>query len=148
MTGLRFYLASTLPNHAAADLVADVLIEAGHQQTYRWSKHGPAGHLGAEGLGAVAAAEVEGVAAADVVIVLLPGGRGTHAELGMALALGKPVVLWDPSGEAFRCDNRTCAFYHHPGVALQFGLLVSEKSAKALAECLHSRAAEWRRAAA
>lgn len=48
-----------------------------------------------------AQATVRAVARADVVIVMRPWGRETHAALGMALAYGKPVVLFDSIGEIF-----------------------------------------------
>ena len=52
---------------------------------------------------------------AEVVILLLPGGRGTHVELGLALALGKKVFLCAGDAEAFAPEN-TVAFYQLPGV--------------------------------
>lgn len=33
--------------------------------------------------------ECDGVEIADILIILTPQGRGTHIELGMAIALGK-----------------------------------------------------------
>jgi hypothetical protein len=63
----------------------------------------------------VARREILGVVEADIVIVLLPGGRGTHAELGAALALAKPVALHTNDSGIF-VGPETCAFYHHPCV--------------------------------
>lgn len=51
--------------------------------------------------------EIEGVRDADRVILILPGGRGTHAELGAALACGKPVLLLSETEPKFSL------FYHH-----------------------------------
>ena len=61
------------------------------------------------------AADLAEYAARERVILLLPGGRGTHVELGMALALGKKVFLCAGDAEAFAPED-TVAFYHLPGV--------------------------------
>jgi nucleoside 2-deoxyribosyltransferase len=54
---------------------------------------------------------MNGVRKSDIVIVLLPGGRGTHVELGAALALEKRVYIWAETDELFLYDERTCVFY-------------------------------------
>jgi len=113
---MRFYIATTLSNAERARQVRDRLQAHGHVTSYDWTIHGGVGHLGREALGIAAIGELTGVLSADVVIVLLPGGRGTHAELGMALAASKPIILWDEPGGAFVVDNTTCAFYWHPRV--------------------------------
>lgn len=58
-------------------------------------------------------AALAGVRAADLVLVLLPGGLGTHTELGMALSLGKPVVIYAPRPELLEELNGDppCLFY-------------------------------------
>ncbi len=73
--------------------------------------------------------ETAGVYMADVVIVLLPGGRGTHVELGVALGVADAVVIgpedepslriviYSPTPDKdFGDGGDTCAFYHHPFV--------------------------------
>ena len=89
------------------------LIDLVHEITYDWTQHGSVQDDGPERIAEVAAAESRGVYLADAVIVLLPGGRGTHAELGMAYALGKRIFIHGPrAGE----DGRECAFYYaQPG---------------------------------
>ena len=61
------------------------------------------------------------MAEADVLIVLLPGGHGTHVEIGAALALGKPVILHAPDRKTLDAPY-PCPFHYHPKVKL----LVSE----------------------
>jgi len=55
------------------------------------------------------------------VIALLPGGRGTHVEIGAALALDKPVILYAPDRKTLDTPY-PCPFHYHPAVKL----LVSE----------------------
>jgi len=54
--------------------------------------------------------------------VLLPGGYGTHVEIGAALALGKPVILHAPDRKTLDSPY-PCPFHHHPNVKL----LISEE---------------------
>jgi NTP pyrophosphatase (non-canonical NTP hydrolase) len=66
----------------------------------------------------VAEKEMSGISDATFVVVLLPGGRGTHAELGAAIISRKRIYLYDPEGEVEK-GNRgeaTCIFYYHPSV--------------------------------
>ena len=117
---MRFYLASGLDNIEAAKALAAQLVAAGHTDTYDWRKLGPAQALGPLVWREVAEAELEGVRTAQFVVALLPGARGTHVELGAALAdprkhvflvsLDKELIL--PTGP----NARTCAFYWHPRV--------------------------------
>lgn len=110
-----FYVASGLENIEEARRVVALLTEAGLESAYDWTTHGPVWMHGARRVREVSVLELDGVARADVVIVRLPGGRGTHVELGAALALKKPVIIYAEI-EEFKFNARCCAFYHHPGV--------------------------------
>lgn len=113
----RFYIATRLERAADHREVSGRLAACGWVCSYDWTTHGSVQREGEARIAEVARAEEEGVRSADVVIVLLPGGRGTHAELGMAVALRKPIfVLADPVDGFFAQDERTCAFYHSPTV--------------------------------
>lgn len=115
---MRFYIASTLENAEMVRWFAGKLKSWGWQQTYDWTVHGPVqGPLLAE----TAEKELSGVIDADVVFILFPAKRGTHVELGAALALGKKIILWAQSEEELILDGRTCAFYHSKGVARVIG---------------------------
>lgn len=107
---LRYYLASSLDNAAVAAALAERLATEGHAVTYRWWLHGPQPHRMRE----VSQLEMLGVLTADVVIVLLPGGRGTHVEMGAAIAAGKSVVLVGPMDTL---TERPVCFYAHPRVS-------------------------------
>src|SRR3989442_597277 len=114
----RFYLSTRKDRSAQAAVLLEALKANGWERTLDWTTqhdNGPDGYADS------ALAELVAVGEADVLIVLLPGGFGTHVEIGAALALGKPVILHAP-------DRRTldtpypCIFHYHPGVTL----LISE----------------------
>lgn len=110
----RFYIATALENAEVHKLLAKRLIDAGHVLTYDWTTHGSVQddpHLWMK----VAQKEVEGVLSADWVI-MLPGGRGTHTELGLAIASRKKIVVVRDSAEVSKPGYRTCIFYHHYSV--------------------------------
>ena len=71
--------------------------------------------------------ELEAVKNADVLIVLLPGGFGTHVEIGAALALGKPVILHAPDYETLNKPYR-CVFHYHPRVKLIVSDLITPET--------------------
>lgn len=60
--------------------------------------------------------ELKGVSASDFVVVLLPGGHGTHLEFGFSLASGKRVFLHSEDSTLFEIGPQTNAFYHHPEI--------------------------------
>ena len=107
---MRYYIATKLDNHEAHNKLRDALFTQGHILTYDWTLHGPVYPHGKRVVAAVIEAELKGVADADVVIVLTPGGRGTHIELGAALALGKKVYILTNEELGPGC----CGFYWHP----------------------------------
>lgn len=112
---MRYYIASRIENSENVSALHALLRAAGWVCTYDWTTHGSVRGEGVtrDTLHRVADAEMNGVTDADVVIVLLPGGRGTHVEMGGAIACGIPIVLWSPDPERdFSCDERTSAFYH------------------------------------
>lgn len=119
----RFYLASGLGNIENARRFRDILVAAGHEQTYDWTAHGPVFSQGLGRLRTVASNEVDGIRRADFVVGVLPGGRGTHFELGLAHGLGKLVYVYSPRRELFEAHPESCAFYHLKEVGRYTGLL-------------------------
>ena len=111
---MKYYIASKLENHAEHNRVRDALNALGHEITYDWTPHGPVYGSGLARVREVAELETRGVLDADFVVVLWPGGRGTHVELGMAIAAGKRVVFISADERHHQATTETCAFYHHP----------------------------------
>lgn len=110
---MRYYIATKLENHAAHNRLRDFLDARGWKITYDWTTHGSVYTKGLATVQAVAWAEMQGVADADIVFVLWPGGRGTHVEMGGALACGIPVVFVSDVDGHHEASSEMCAFYHH-----------------------------------
>lgn len=138
---MKFYIASSLGNAEIAKKIADYLSSRGWEQTYDWTTHGPVKDI--EHLENVAADELRGVTGCDVFFLLLPGRRGSHAELGAALASKKPVIILSPDQDLFYENSFTCSFYHHPGVQDR----IIDRDWFALACMAHKagRKSQWRR---
>lgn len=113
---MRFYISSRLGNREQVRYVADALKRSGWTHTCDWTAFDAPAEDCPDSLRGIGMQEYEGVRAADVVIVLTPQGRGTHIELGMAIALGKRVYIYHSDDAFFRCDDNTCAFYWLPQV--------------------------------
>ncbi len=114
---MMFYVATRLEAADRAQRVMSLLRSLGDTPAYDWTEHGSVQDDGVERIAEVAAAEKDGVALADYIVVLLPGGRGTHVELGIALGSNKPIFVHAGREQAHMgADGRTCAFYHHPSV--------------------------------
>jgi len=113
---MKFYIASKLENHEQVRNLADLLTFSGWEHTYDWTVHGSVKETDVETLKSVGQIEYGGVKNADVVIVLTPQGRGTHVELGIALALNKVIYICHENDKYFQCDDNTSAFYWLPNV--------------------------------
>ena len=113
---MRFYVASGLENKELAKKLIDHLLKLGHLVTYDWTTHGDVRESGEEVLTSVSLNEVRAVCDAELVVVLLPGGCGTHTELGLAIASrsNKRIIIWSETGKEFLYGKDTCVFYHHP----------------------------------
>lgn len=97
-------------------VVRDALKKFGHEISYDWTLHGSVKSVSKERLREVASLELNGVSEADFVVVLLPGGHGSHLELGFAIAKEKKVFLHSEDPVIFELGPQTNAFYHHPDV--------------------------------
>ena len=106
---MKFYIGSSLKNYELVQSYATALKEYGWIQTYDWVKN-LNNEVSKESLTAFAQLELQGIIDSDIVIILLPAGRGAHIELGAALALNKKIFLCSSSLEDFNIEN-TVAFY-------------------------------------
>lgn len=115
---MRFYIATALKNAERVKRVAETMIRNGHEQVYDWTEHGDIRHEGKERMCEVAFNEIRAVRDAELVLVLLPGGFGTHTELGAAIASrsNKRIILWSETGDEFNSDGNTVGFYFHSAI--------------------------------
>lgn len=105
---MNFYIASGLKNKENVQYVAAHLKASGLTHTYDWTQNGRSDSF--EELKIIGEAERKGVLDADFLIVLLPGGKGTHVELGIALGQSKRVYLYSPN-EDINNLSMTSTFY-------------------------------------
>ncbi len=114
---MRFYTASGFENKELVQYVSALLTQKGFIHTYDWTRNDRADTF--EKLQSIGEYEKEGVKTADFLVALLPGGKGTHIEIGMAIGFGKPVYIYSeaPISE----PTHSCTFYHIDGVRLVHG---------------------------
>lgn len=111
---MKYYIASGLENFETVRRVRDYLKSFGHEITYDWTLHGPVWKHGLQRCQETCDLEINGVLNADVVIVLWPGGRGTHVEMGLAIASGKKIIFYSPCEGHHEPSPDLCVFYVHP----------------------------------
>ena len=113
---MKFYIATSLSRMAAHQTVRDNLKRFGHEISYDWTLHPSVKSVSKERLREVASLDLNGVSEADFVVVLLPGGHGTHLELGFAIAKEKKVFLHSEDPIIFELGPQTNVFYHHADI--------------------------------
>lgn len=113
---MKFYIASGFENAKIVKSVATVLKAYGMSHTFDWTKYENVKDADDSTIYKIAECGLQGVKEADILVVLLPGGRGTHVELGIANCTGKKVFLWAESEELFLLDGAVCPFYLNSNV--------------------------------
>ena len=111
---MKFYIGSGMKNCELVNYYSKILKENGWHQVYDWVKN-VSNDIDIEDMIEYAKLEQQGIVDSDVVIILLPAGRGAHIELGMALALKKKIFLCSTIKENFNIEN-TVAFYELPNI--------------------------------
>lgn len=108
-----------MKNCELVNYYAKILKENDWKQTYNWVENINE-DVSIEDMTVYAKLESQGIIDSDVVIILLPAGRGAHIELGMALALNKKIFLCSATKEEFSIEN-TVAFYGLPNIIQLIG---------------------------
>ena len=112
---MKFYIASGFQNK---DVVKEITYEIQEkldwELTYDWTRNERA--VTKEDLCTIGVKEYEAVLESDVVIVILPGGKGCHTEMGIALGNKKQVILYDPNGMLNNLVEAT-TFYFLPQIS-------------------------------
>jgi len=111
---MRFYIATSFSNSQLMQETAELLKARGWQHTLDWAQLEENKEQDKPG---VAKTEINAVITADIVIVILVANkaqRGTHCEIGAALATGKPILLFAEDSKHIEADGYSCVFYKHP----------------------------------
>lgn len=103
---LNFYIASSFANIDSVRALSLSLKNDGYVQTYDWTQNERA--TLAQQLKAIGEREKQAVHDADIFILLLPGGKGSHVELGLALASNTKIFIHSLPG--YEIDPST--FYY------------------------------------
>lgn len=111
---MKFYIGSGLKNYKLVNYYAKILKENSLEEAYNWVKN-IKNDITKKDLEKYAKEETQAIVNSDIIIILLPAGRGTHVELGMALALNKKIFLCSETNEEFNIKN-TVAFYELPNI--------------------------------
>lgn len=122
---VKFYVASSLQNRNAVVYVTNQLKSQGYLHTYDWTQNTISDEhrqSTLHDLSKIGRQEKKAVMDSDFVVILLPGGKGTHIELGIALGLGKKVFLYSPDGTINNSET-TSTFYHLTEVEKCIGTL-------------------------
>lgn len=107
---MKFYVASSFKNIDKVRYVSEQLKSKGYIHTYDWTKNERA--LTVEELKQIGQEEKKAVSESDFIVILLPAGKGSHIELGIALGLNKKVILYSPNNEEANDLAKTSTFYH------------------------------------
>ena len=111
---MKFYIGAGFKNSEMVNNISKKLIEKGWIHTYNWAEN-ILGKETIEDMIKFSKLERQAINDSDIVIIILPAGRGTHIELGMALAFNKKVVLYSIDGKEFDVEN-TVNFYQLPEI--------------------------------
>ncbi|MGM7701830.1 nucleoside 2-deoxyribosyltransferase [Pseudalkalibacillus sp. Hm43] len=117
---MKFYVASSFKNVDKVRQVSKMLKSKGYIHTFDWTKNIKASTL--EDLKQIGQQEKNAVSEADFIVVLLPAGKGSHIELGIALGLNKRVILYSQDNEINNFST-TSTFYHLSEVEKVIGSL-------------------------
>ncbi|OGO87706.1 MAG: hypothetical protein A2Y24_02060 [Clostridiales bacterium GWE2_32_10] len=111
---MKFFIGSDRKNIENVDYVARILKENGWEHTYDWTINIKDYNIkldSKEKQKKVAMSAYEGIKNADVVILLFPGGKGTHVELGISIALNKNIEVWTSDESIYEFNQNTSSFY-------------------------------------
>lgn len=87
--GIKFYVAGSFGNKNVVNKLIKSLEQHGLQNTYNWTLNDKA--INKEDLRKIGQSEAGAVKNSDILLAILPGGKGTHTEIGIAIGHNKPI---------------------------------------------------------
>lgn len=106
---MNYYIGSGFYNIENVRRLRDLLSAQGHTHTYDWTLNTRADSVDA--LRDIGEKERDAIKASDFVVILLPAGKGSHVELGIAIGSGVPVFIHDTTDSMTNFET-TSTFYH------------------------------------
>ncbi|UTH15073.1 nucleoside 2-deoxyribosyltransferase [Macrococcus epidermidis] len=106
---MKYYIASSFANKEIVNQTINSLNNLGFINTYNWTLNEKADNK--LKLKTIGIEELNAVKDADILIAILPGGKGTHIEMGIAIGCNKPVLIAYFNKELISVDN-SATFYH------------------------------------
>lgn len=119
---MKYYIASSFANKEIVNQTIKSLNNLGFINTYNWTLNEKADNK--LKLKKIGLEELNAVKDADILIAILPGGKGTHIEIGIALGCNKTIIIAYFNEELVSIEN-SATFYHHENVKL---ILVTEEN--------------------
>lgn len=113
---IKAYIACSYVDRDLYEQIYAIVTSLGIEVTYRWVDHEPppGGVERHMHRSEQSEAEINGVCAADILILGLPGRYGTATELGVALANETPVILFGRPERDFVTGDPANIFLDHP----------------------------------
>ncbi len=116
----KIYIASGLKNYLRVLDLRDKLLKYDISLTYDWAdvfrvhmeEQIATGKIIEEDLEKIAITEYQGVVDCEAFLMIMPGGRGAHVELGLAYAMKKHIIILYDDGIV----GELIAFHKLPGV--------------------------------
>ncbi len=106
---MYYYIGSGFNNIENVRRLRDLLTAQGHTHTYDWTRNARADSV--DVLRDIGEKERDAIKTSDFVVILLPAGKGSHVELGIAIGSGVPVFLHDTTDSMTNVET-TSTFYH------------------------------------
>lgn len=118
---MKFYIASGFVNKSLVKKVgAEITKKLNWELTYDWTQNERAETK--EDLANIGINEFDAVMNSDVIIVILPGGKGCNTEMGIALGNNKRVIMYDPNG-TLKDLSKATTFYYLPQIKNWNGII-------------------------
>lgn len=122
---MKFYISTSTKNINEAKALIGILSREGYICSYDWTQHIINKNGSNDEFCEISKFELNGIENCDFFILVLPGGKGSHVELGYALAYKKYFILISDVQNLSLYD---CPFYSLSDYCIPFDIsLLLEK---------------------
>lgn len=110
---MKFYISSSHQNSDLVRIASFLFTQNEFIPTYDWTMNEKAATF--EELRFIGEEAKQGIIDADFFVMILPAGKSSHMELGMAMALNKRIYVYSPDEEIYNLD-KAVPFYFLPEI--------------------------------